>query len=184
MYRVLLVDDEENVLEILKSTIQWQELGVELLLTAQDGQHALEIMEQQRIDLLITDIEMPCLDGISLIRQVRTLYPDTRCILLTAYGEFEYAREAISMGVENYLLKPVAKEEVEKTIKKALDNLYIKRQNGENLLRENILHRWVEGNISGEELSERAMVLGVNLYLPEYCVICLIKKKSESLEDI
>ena len=180
MFRVLLVDDEENVLEILKTTIQWQELGVEKLFTAQDGLQALEVLEKQSIDLMITDIKMPRLDGINLLRKVKGLYPDIRCILLTAYGEFEYAKEAINLGVENYLLKPVAKDEVEQTVRKALDNLYGKRQNGKGLLRGNILRRWVAGTIDGEELSERAMVLGLNLYLPEYCVVCFVKRTEDN----
>ena len=183
MFRVLLVDDEENVLEILKTTIQWQELGVDKLFTAQDGLQALELLEKQSIDLMITDIKMPRLDGINLLRKVKGLYPEIRCILLTAYGEFEYAKEAINLGVENYLLKPVAKDEVEQTVRKALDNLYSKRQNGESLLWENILRRWVSGTIAGEELSERAMVLRLNLYLPEYCVVCFVKKSEDNVVD-
>lgn len=183
MYRVLLVDDEENVLKMLKTTIQWQELGVEEPFTAHDGIEALELLQRQAIDLLITDIKMPRLDGINLIRKVRSLYPHIRCILLTAYGEFEYAKAAISLGVENYLLKPMARDEVEQTVQKALDNLYGKRQNGESLLKENILRRWVAGTIAGEELSERAMVLGLNLYLPEYCIVCLVKRVQEPIGE-
>lgn len=183
MYRVLLVDDEENVLEILKATVGWQELGVDIPMTAHDGLEALELLRVQKIDLLITDIKMPRLDGINLIRKVRSLYPDIRCVLLTAYGEFEYAKEAINMGVENYLLKPVARDEVEQTVRKALDNLYGKRQNGEALLRENIMRRWAAGSIAEEELGERAAVLGLNLYLPEYCVVCFVKNARESAFD-
>lgn len=181
MYRALLVDDEENVLQTLKTTIQWQELGVEIPFTAHDGIEALELLQSRSIDILVTDIKMPRLDGINLIRKVKDLYPHIRCILLTAYGEFEYAKEAISLGVENYLLKPIVRGEVEQTVRKALDNLYEKRQNGERLLRENILRRWVEGAITEEELSERAAVLHLNLYLPEYCVVCLIKRTQEPI---
>lgn len=183
MFRVLLVDDEENVLDILKTTIQWQELGVETPFTAHDGQEALEVLQVHGIDLLMTDIKMPRLDGINLIRKVKQLYPDIRCILLTAYGEFEYAKEAIVLGVENYLLKPVAKDEVEQTVQKALDNLYGKRQNGESLLRGNILRRWVSGTIASEELGERALMLHLNLYLPEYCVVCFVKRTEDNVGE-
>lgn len=183
MFRVLLVDDEENVLEILKTTIGWQELGVERIFTAQDGLQALTMLEKQSIDLLITDIKMPRLDGLNLLRKVKGLYPEIRCILLTAYGEFEYAKEAITLGVENYLLKPVAKDEVEQTVRRALDNLHGKRQNGSGLLRGNILRRWVSGTIDEEELSERALVLGLNLYLPEYCIACLVKRTEDNAAE-
>lgn len=183
MHHILLVDDEENVLEILKKTISWQEFGVETVLTAHDGQQALETLAIQPIDLLITDIKMPVLDGIRLIEQVKLLYPHIRCILLSAYGEFEYAKQAIHLGVENYLLKPVAKEELEQTIQKSLANLYLSGINDKHLFRENILHRWVCGSISGEELSEKALVLGLNLYLPEYCIVCIAKKSKDIISS-
>lgn len=181
MYTVLLADDEESVLTILKSSIDWQGLGVDTLLTAANGQIALELLSQRTIDLLVTDIRMPILDGIELIRRVRAIYPDTHCVLLTAYGEFQYAQEAIRLGVDNYLLKPVAREEVIQTIHSALDNIYQKRNNRENLLKENTLRRWATGSISAEELGERASVLGMNLYCPNYCVLCLTARNGATL---
>jgi two-component system response regulator YesN len=181
MYNVLLVDDEESVLNVLRTSIDWQGLGIETLLTANDGISALEVFEQQQIDLLITDIRMPRLDGLELIRTVRRLYPETHCILLTAYGEFDYARQAIHLGVENYLLKPVAKNEIEQTVSNALNNLYHRHHNTSELLSENILKRWINGSITSEELSERASVLGINLYLPQYCVICIVKRTQSSI---
>ena len=181
MYYVLLVDDEENILQVLQDSIAWQDLGVEKLFTAQSGEKALELLEQNRIDLLITDIQMPGMDGISLIKQVRSLNSDIHCILLTAYSEFEYARQAISLGVDNYLLKPISKDEMEQTIYKALDNIYSHMNNGEDLLRENILNRWVRGIISEEELGERAAFLELNIYLPEYCALCITKKEGSSI---
>lgn len=180
MYRVLLVDDEESVLKVLKTSIDWQALGVEVPATASDGVQALKRMEQEPFHLLITDIKMPGMGGLELIRRVRLLYPDTRCILLTAYSEFNYAKEAIRLGVENYLLKPVQKEELESTVQNAMANIYSHRGNGKNLLYENILHRWLAGSISGEELSERAGVLGLNLYLPQYCAVGILKRRQES----
>ncbi len=184
MYTVLLADDEESVLEVLKSSIAWQELGVDTLLTAPDGQAALELFEKEQIDLLVTDIRMPRMDGLELIRRVRERYPDTHCILLTAYGEFEYAKQAIRLGVENYLLKPVAKEEFEQNIQNALNNIYQKRHSSESLLRENTLRRWLAGTIGEEELSERATVLGLNLYRMNYCIVCLQRKGSDSLTGL
>lgn len=174
MFTVLLVDDEESVLRVLKASIDWQELGVNTLLTASDGGEALAVFEQNQIDLLVADIRMPVMDGIELIRNVRRLDPDIHCILLTAYSEFEYAKEAIRLGVDNYLLKPMAKDEVTQTIRGALDNVYRGRRNSATLLKENTLRRWVQGSISGEELSDYAQVLGLNLYQPAYCAICII----------
>jgi len=175
MYQVLLVDDEENTIDILLNTIQWQELGVEMLYTARDGKQALEIFEKQSIDLIITDIKMPYMDGISLIEKVKSIKPQVKCILLTAHSEFEYAKKAIVLKVENYLLKPVIKSELEQTVENALDSLYENRYSETEQLRENILRRWLSGNISSEELGERAEILKLNLYLPQYCAICIMK---------
>lgn len=175
MYTVMLVDDEQAVLDTLIRTIQWQPLGVNQILTAGDGILALSIMRENKVDLLITDIKMPQMDGLELLRQVKVLYPSIRCILLTAYGEFEYARKALRLGVENYLLKPFRQEELEKTIEKALDNIYANKENDTRLFRDNILIRWLTGDISAEELSERASLLNLNIYLKEYCVMVFRK---------
>ena len=177
MYTTLLIDDEATILDTLTNNIHWHQFGVSTILTASDGRQALDIMALRKVDLLITDIKMPNMDGLSLLSEVRTLYPDTHCILLSAYGEFEYARKAIKFGVENYLLKPLQIEELEETIEKALDNIYTSRKISKQLFRDNILSRWVNGSISGEELSERANLINVNLYLPEYCVVCISKKQ-------
>lgn len=184
MYTVLLADDEESVLEILKRSIHWQEMGVDTLLTASDGGEALEQFGHGKIDLLITDIRMPRMDGIELIRKVKDISPDTHYILLTAYGEFEYAKQAIALGVENYLLKPVVKEEVEQNIQSTLNNIYRKRQSSESLLKENVLRRWVGGMIGKEELNDRAAVLGINLYQRAYCVLCFVKKENGSMAEL
>lgn len=181
MYTVLLVDDEESVLSVLKASISWQELGVDVLLTASDGREALELFEQRDIDLLVTDIRMPVMDGIELIRRVRILQPETHCVLLTAYGEFELAQEAIRLGVDNYLLKPVAREEVVQTIESTLDNIYKNRRSSESLLKENTMRRWALGTISAEELGERAAVLGINLYQQAFCVLCMVRRNQASI---
>lgn len=180
MYTVLIVDDETPVLDSLSSNIGWQQLGVSTLLTASDGRQALSIMSSHKIDLIITDIKMPNMDGISLLDEIHNNYPDTHCILLTAYSEFEFARKAIQFGVENYLLKPLNIKELEGTIENVLDNIYLKQKITKNSFYNNILTRWVTGNITIEELSERSSLIGINLYLPEYCVIYVCSKASST----
>lgn len=177
MYTVLLVDDEVSVLNSLSREINWPQFGIETILKASDGQSALEQFRTTRIDLLITDIKMPLMDGLELLRTVRREYPYTRCVLLTAYSEFEYAREALKLGVENYILKPLKSPELEETIEKALDNIYHRRGNAALLFRENILLRWAGGSISAEELAERANILDINIYLSSYCVVIIREKK-------
>lgn len=173
MYTVLLVDDEQTILTTLLTSIPWQQFGVDRVLTAPDGASALEQLMNTPVDLLITDIRMPRMDGLELLTHVRQKLPSIHCILLTAYGEFEYARKAIALGVENYLLKPFRQEELEETIEKALDNIYRSQDNNQDLFRNNILLRWAYGTITNDELSERAPLLNLNPYLPSYRAVCL-----------
>ena len=177
MYTVLLVDDETSMLDTLIQGIHWQQYGVDSVLTAQDGLQALDILSGKHVDLLITDIKMPHMDGLSLLKAVRSTYPDTHCLILTAYEEFDYARQAMQLGVENYLLKPLELEEMEESIERALDNIYANRRISHRLFRNNVFTRWVNRTISTVELAERANLLKLNLYLPEYCVVVFRKKQ-------
>lgn len=178
MYTVLLVDDERAVCESLLQSIHWQQYGVDSVLTASDGLQALEVLSDHAVDLLITDIRMPRMDGLSLLKTVRSTYPDTHCIILSAYEEFEYAQKAMQLGVENYLLKPFETEEMEESIERALDNIYASRKISDRLFRNNIFTRWVNRTIATNELAERANLLRLNLYLPEYCAVILRKKQT------
>lgn len=178
MYTVLLVDDETAVLDSLVEGIHWQQYGVGNVLTATDGLQATDILANHAVDLLITDIRMPHLDGLSLLKTVRSTYPETHCIILSAYEEFEYAKQAMLLGVENYLLKPLEIEEMEESIERALDNIYASRKISDRLFRNNIFTRWVNRTIATSELAERANLLRLNLYLPEYCAVIVCKKQS------
>ena len=180
MYTVLLVDDEKSVTESLKTAIPWANLGVKAVYTAGDGLQALGLLSNIHIDLLITDIRMPHMDGLTLLKTVRSDYPDIHCILLTAYGEFDYAIQAMKLGVDNYLMKPIQMQELTETIENALDNIYTNRKNKEVLFRENILRRWITGNISADELGERSVLIDINIYQTAYCILA-VKKLSDSV---
>ncbi len=112
MYKVLIVEDELPVRDAIISIINWEELGYEVVYAAEDGQDALNYLEDHAIDLMITDIYMPFVDGLELVRRVRQ--KDTYCkvVFLTGYNEFEYAKEAISLNANKYLLKPITKDEL------------------------------------------------------------------------
>lgn len=186
MYTVLLADDEKNVLDTLRESIAWHHFGVDTLLEVNDGQQALDVIRRQRVDLLITDILMPHMDGLTLIRTLHREFPHIHCILLSGHSEFEYAREAIRLNVENYLLKPLNRQELEETIEMALDNLYAHMDyhpvwDKETLFGDNLLLRWLHNTISMEELSERASFLDLNLYLPYYCTVCIRKKVNDAI---
>ena len=109
-YQILLADDNPMIREGLSAMIDWKEYGYQLAGAAKDGAEALAFLERNPCDLLITDIRMPEMSGLELIRRVRENKWNTEVIVISAYGEFEYAKSALQYGAENYLLKPISQE--------------------------------------------------------------------------
>lgn len=105
MIQVMLVDDEYLALEDLKTLIDWESLGFHILATARSGRAALGLFDSQPVDLIITDISMPNMDGITLIEQIKKKYQPPLFLLLTAYAEIDYMKRAFQSGVEDYLIK-------------------------------------------------------------------------------
>lgn len=122
MSTVLLVDDHPHLVEHLSTVIPWAELGVARVHTGNSGDEALETIRNNRIDILVTDIRMPGMDGLQLIGQARALRPEIGCILLSGYGEFEYAQKAIELQAFRYLLKPVRPEVFVSVIRELTNN--------------------------------------------------------------
>lgn len=120
MGKVLLIDDELRVIEAIKQRIHWNLIGVTDVFLCNNAAKAREIMECEQIWLVISDIEMPGVDGLTFVRWIKEYDPTVVVMLLTAYPEFEYAREALQLGVQDYILKPVIYKELEEKIKKAL----------------------------------------------------------------
>ncbi|OKP97046.1 response regulator [Paenibacillus sp. P46E] len=114
--RVLIVDDEYYFRQLLIHLIDWTSAGFEVVAEAEDGSEALRIMEEQPIDLIITDIEMPNMNGLDFVKAVRALDSAAKLIFITSYDNFTYAQQAISLGADHYLLKPVDEEAVEQAL--------------------------------------------------------------------
>ena len=109
MLKVFLAADETLIREGLRDNIPWEQYGYRFVGEAADGEMALPLIRKTKPDVLITDIKMPFMDGLSLSRIVREELPRTKIIIISGYDDFEYAREAISIGVDQYLLKPVTR---------------------------------------------------------------------------
>ncbi len=120
MIKVLIVDDEKYVRMGIKGDTDWSLIGCEVVGEASNGEEALEVAESTRPDLVISDIRMPRMDGIELAENLLDKYPETKIIFLTAYSEFEYARQAVRLGVSDYLLKPFQDGELEGAIQRLL----------------------------------------------------------------
>ena len=112
MLKIFLAEDEVVVRETIKRMIPWEELGFELVGEAADGEMSLPLVISQQPDLLITDIKMPILNGLELIERASRIDSRITFILLSGYGEFEYAKQAMTYGVRYYLFKPSDKQEL------------------------------------------------------------------------
>ena len=123
MYRVLLVEDEEIELETLRDYIDWKKNGISRVFTARNGRRALECLEENMADIVITDIQMPGMSGIELAETiVRRGYP-CKIVFLTGYDDFSYIHSAFQVNAVDYLLKPFTIEEVEACLKKVRSEL-------------------------------------------------------------
>ncbi len=112
MLKVLLVDDEAPILNNLNKVLPWEEMGMVVSGMARSGMEALRIAEEQQPDLVLCDIRMPVMDGLTFIGKLREMGLDSEVLLLSGYQEFDYAREAIRLGVKEYICKPIHYEEL------------------------------------------------------------------------
>lgn len=162
MRNVLLVDDEPLIVEGMQSIIDWNANHMQIADTARNGVEALAKLDGLSVDLVITDIMMPQMTGLELIREIKVRSPLTKFIILSGYEEFNYVREGITLGVENYLLKPVNIDELEATIKhmqhdwECEEIRQIQMDQSWRILRNNILQRWANETIDAKEFRERA----------------------------
>jgi Response regulator containing CheY-like receiver domain and AraC-type DNA-binding domain len=127
MIRVIVVDDEYKVCQLICQLIQWEELDMELIGTASNGTEALQMIEVEKPDLVITDIRMPGYDGLELLKRAQEFQLDLEFIIISGHSHFEYARTAIQYGVSDYILKPINQETLNATLMKA-QKRYIKKE--------------------------------------------------------
>lgn len=106
MYRVVLVDDEELIVKGLKMVFPWADYGCEVVGLARDGQEGLALVRRLKPDILLTDIRMPNMDGLTMIAAIKSELPRLQISVLTAFRDFDYAQQAVNLGVSRYLLKP------------------------------------------------------------------------------
>ena len=123
MYRVILVDDERLIIRGLSIVVPWAELGCEVAGTAHDGADGLALIRELRPDIVLTDIRMPNMDGLTMLAAIRSEFPEIQMSVLTAYRDFEYARQAITLGVCRYLLKPSDLEELKDAFRQMVSRL-------------------------------------------------------------
>ncbi|ETT59145.1 two component AraC family transcriptional regulator [Paenibacillus sp. FSL R7-277] len=169
MYKVFIVDDEPFILSGLQDILDWEELGLTIAGQAENGQEALEQLREIPADILITDISMPVMTGLELIRAVREFRPDLKVVVLSGFDEFMYVKEGLALGIENYLLKPINLEEFQQTLETIVEKLNVSRLDMQwweytnSVLKDNVLLRWLRGQIDPQERSERLNLIGLPL---------------------
>lgn len=123
MYKVLIIDDEYFIREGMKQVVQWKELGCELVGEAANGEEGIEKILKLRPDIVVSDIRMPKKDGLEMIEEIQGINHHIQIIILTGHREFEYAQQAIRLGVHRLLLKPSKREELKEAITTAVEKL-------------------------------------------------------------
>ncbi|WP_340022167.1 response regulator [Paenibacillus sp. FSL K6-1096] len=128
--KMLIVDDEPVICKGLRLTVDWAALGIEVIGEAYDGEEALQMMGQHEVNFVLSDIRMAGMDGLQLAEQVGQRYPEARMIIISGYEDFDYARQAIRLGVNDYLLKPVNIDELTGVVAKLAEDIRQQKQEG------------------------------------------------------
>ena len=184
MLKVLIADDEPRVGQLVKHLIHWDELGLSFVDICRDGRTALERIEQEQPEIVITDIRMPVLTGLELVQQVTERFPQTRFVVISGYRYFEYAQKALKYGVEDYLLKPITKNalierlteirsryEHEKTQKEYYEKFHREMQAYEKNSSRDFFEALVSGSMDMMEIYRRSEKLGLDIVAEAYNVL-------------
>ncbi|MCC3372440.1 response regulator [Cohnella sp. REN36] len=161
MYRVVIADDEPLIIDGLRETIEWDELGLEIAGEASNGVEALAMIQAVKPKILITDVKMPVMDGLLVIKQIRRLNLPIKVIVISGYSDYEFLKQAIEFGVESYLLKPINNHELiqilQNTIQQVEQGIHseIVRRQGMEELRVSTLKRLLSNHISVKEYEEK-----------------------------
>jgi len=187
LYSFIIVDDEPEIREGIRDTIPWEQLGFRFAGACANGAEALELAEREPPDVLMTDINMPFMDGLALSERLADLAPATKVLIISGYDDFEYARQAVKLQVYDYIVKPVTpvefkavlvrlKETIDKERAVRQDLERIKRRLAETLpeLRERFLNNLILGKVRKESLSERIDYFGLPLPLDDDAYQCVV----------
>ena len=193
-YSVILVDDEEEVREAIIRKVDWESIGFKVIDSAENGEEALEKAERLCPDVVMTDIQMPFMDGLTFCRKLKETLSNTKIVIFSGYDEFEYAKEAIKLEAEEYILKPINSMELTQVfvrIKERLDEELDHKRNLDRLrkyyvesipiLREQFLLSLLEGRVSKKEITQMTEACNLQLDSPFYAV-GVVKTDADDLD--
>ncbi len=192
MLKVFLVEDETVIREGLRDKIPWDQYGYRFVGEASDGEMALPLIRKTRPDLIITDIKMPFMDGLSLSRMVKEEFPKTKIVILSGYDDFEYARRAITIGVDQYVLKPVTRASLRTVLQEIREKIEREQQQEdyqtklademreyEQFSMRHFFEKMLEGEMSVTEIYEEAAKKSLDLSASGYNLIFLYMQENK-----
>ena len=190
-YKVILVDDEEEVIDAIKSRILWEQLGLQIVGSATNGVKALELVEKLQPDIVITDIKMPYMDGLELSRRLNDEYKNVHIIIFTGFDEFDYAKEAVHLEIDEYMLKPINAVELSECLKRVKNSLDKEREEKLNvqklenyfddvlpIIQTNFFVSLIEGRVNESEYEKFLQAYKIDLNGPYFC--CAVFHTSEN----
>ncbi len=196
MIKLFLVEDETVIREGLKNTIPWEQYGYRFVGEAADGEMALPLIRQTKPDVLITDIKMPFMDGLSLCRIVSGEFPRMKIVIISGYDDFEYARTAIELGVEQYLLKPITKHALKKVLTELKDKIeqsaeaedyqakyQYEMHEYEQFSRRRFFEKVLGGELSVSEIYEEAARASLEVSAPWYNLLFFYLREKRDLSQ-
>lgn len=165
MWKLMIADDEPKIRRGLANVLPWGQMGIEIVGEAENGEQAVELAEKLQPDLLLVDINMPLMDGLTMIERLGKTLQRSVVIVISGHDEFKYAQQAVQLKVFDYLLKPVLKSKLEEVVGRALEKLEETRRSEEEMsamsnqlrknsamLRDQFLCNWLDGLMSGQDL--------------------------------
>ncbi|ACT03693.1 response regulator [Paenibacillus sp. JDR-2] len=187
MITLLIVDDEPNIRKGIRTSIDWEDYGIEVVGEAADGVEGLEKALKLKPHITVTDIRMPLMDGLELSRHLKNQLPDTRIVILSGYEDFSFAKEALAIGVQDYLLKPVGAEELVDLMLKLSEEIKLaeadkrNRQSLNMMINENyqtiksdFINRILQGGVTDSSaIFDKAELLKIRLSGPEYSILAI-----------
>ena len=195
-YKVLLVDDEADVRNAIADKLDWKALGFQVIGQAGNGEEGLEISEQLKPDVIMTDIKMPFMDGLTFCYRVKEMLPYVKIAILSGFDEFDYAKEAIRLEVDEYILKPIDAEELAQVflrLKSSLDEEISQRQDiqrlqqfyEENLplMRQQLLSGLLTGRLMPDFIRQKTQEYQLNLSAAKYGVAVIHYEEAAPLKN-
>jgi two-component system, response regulator YesN len=189
LLKVLIADDEPNIREGIRYSIDWHEIGMEVVAEAEDGEEALELALKYEVDVLLADLNMPIMNGLTLIKNIKENLQTCRVVIISGHDEFSYAQEALRLEVEDYILKPIKPDRLTEVLKKVHHKLQTQSAQRKYLeiasnhisqntlfIQEQFCLNWVEGKLTNGKIKEQLDFWGLPEVVPQVMAVVRIQE--------